>query len=384
MSAAALAGLRPHQVAAVNAFEAARAGGARRLVVELPTGAGKTRTAAALVRRLGVRTLWLAHTRELVQQARVALRAALPVTTDVGGLGSADVVVTTIQTAGRRALADLGTFGLVIVDEVHHAVGATYRKLLGALGLFQAGGPVFLGLTATPGRPGLADLFEKIVYQLPVADALAAGILCPIERPLRLRLAALDVGRVLVAAGDLQARALGAALVASGAARATAEVVARHAPGRRTMVFTATIAQATATAARLNELGIPAAAVSAVTPTAERADILTRYAAGSLRAVVNCALLTEGYDCPATDCVVVARPTKSEILYRQMIGRGLRPCPGKSGLLIVDLVGAVDRHDIWSVGRLIQGRAPVEIQADASGSLGLLSRAASWLWGILT
>lgn len=152
------------------------------------------------------------------------------------------------------------------------------------------------------------------------------------------------------------------------------------------MVFTATIEQAEATATRLGELGVPAAAVSARTNSVERADILARYAAGSIRALVNCALLTEGYDCPATDCVVVARPTRSEILYRQMIGRGLRPSPGKAGLLIVDLVGAVDRHDLWSVGRLVGGLPALDVQASPTGEVegpGLLSRAASWLWNLL-
>jgi ATP-dependent helicase IRC3 len=196
----------------------------------------------------------------------------------------------------------------------------------------------------------LSDVFSEIVYELGMLPLIEAGYLADL-RAIQIRLRA-DYGALHTRAGDfIEAETERAFLDANGPAT-VAVALRRHAPARKALVFTPSVVTAHATAAACDRAGIPAAAIDGGTPLGERRGALDRFRRGELRAVVNCAVLVEGYDEPAADCVVVARPTKSRALYQQMVGRGTRIYPGKADCLVLDLVGAADRHDLVTAASL--------------------------------
>ena len=335
---------------------------------------GKTRTGLAVVENQRKRTLWIAHRDELLRQPAAQLAEVWPdaqfgiVKGAENECDARDVVFASIQTLARGTRLDrCGKFDLVVIDECHHATAASYRRVLERLGCLPAQDAVsqigslarlatpVLGLSATPDSKGLAKVFDEIFYQLPVRDAVQQGFLCKIATPVRVEVPKLDLREIATQNGDFAPGQLGRALLASQAANVSALALARHARTRRTLVFTATVAQASATANALLDQGFRAGVISADTPHEERKATLEAFASGKLAVLCNAAILTEGFDCPRIDCVVVARPTKSAILYRQMIGRGLRLHAEKRDLLVVDLYGAYDRHDLMSAGKLLDG-----------------------------
>jgi len=354
--------LRPYQREAADAVIAAYRRGVRRMLIQMATGLGKTvlfAHLAHLVVRHGRRVLVIAHRDELLTQARDKLLTVDP-SADVGIVRAerdetdAAIVVASIQTIARPArLARLGRFELIIIDEAHHAAAASYRTVLEALGAFEPDGPLVLGVTATPGRGdgvGLDSVFEEIVYSMPILDGIRGGYLCDI-RATTVTLET-DFSDVHTRGGDLADGELGDALIAADAPEHVAQAYREHAAGRRALVFAPTISVARSMAAALDGAGVPAAWVSGETPRDERVAILAALKAGSLRAVANCAVLTEGFDCPPVDCIVTARPTKSAGFYTQMIGRGTRTYPGKDDCLILDVVGQAGRHDLVTTASL--------------------------------
>jgi len=340
------------------------------MLVQLATGLGKTVLFAHLAHRVverGGRVLVIAHRDELLSQARDKLLVADP-NADVGIVraeqdeAEAAIVVASIQTLARpNRLARVGQFSLVVVDEAHHAAAASYRQVLDALGAFEADGPVVLGVTATPGRSdgvGLDSVFQEIVYRMGILDGIREGYLCDL-RAVRVALET-DFGDVRARGGDLVDGELGDALMAADAPEHVRDAYQEYAGGRRAIVFTPTVDVARSMAEVLADAGVPSAWVSGSTPRGERAAILDALRAGQLRAVANCAVLTEGFDCPPVDCIITARPTKSTALYTQMIGRGTRPYPGKRDCLILDVVGQAGRHDLVTAASLF-GLSPREL-----------------------
>jgi ATP-dependent helicase IRC3 len=362
--------LRPYQFEAADAVRGGFRRGLRRMLVQLATGLGKTVLFAHLAHRVvqrGGRVLVIAHRDELLTQAREKLLVADP-DADVGIVRAeqnetgAAIVVASIQTLARpNRLARVGRFGMIVVDEAHHAAAASYRDTLDALGAFEPGGPVVLGVTATPGRGdgvGLDSVFQEIVYRMGILDGIRGGYLCDL-RAVGVALET-DFADVHARGGDLADGELGDALMAADAPEHVRDAYLDHADGRRAIVFTPTVDVARSMAEVLADAGVPSAWVSGSTPRAERAEILEALRAGSLRVVANCAVLTEGFDCPPVDCIITARPTKSTALYTQMIGRGTRPYPGKRDCLILDVVGQAGRHDLVTVAGLF-GLSPREL-----------------------
>ena len=180
---------------------------------------------------------------------------------------------------------------------------------------------------------------------------IRAGYLSDL-RGLSVEVDALDLDAVKVSRGDYQAGDAGAAMSAAGAPATIAAAVLEHAAERRTLVFTPTVQTAVETRDQMRHRGIRAEAVSGDMDLGERRSILRRFSTGEVQAVVNCMVLTEGYDEPRVDCVVVARPTKSRALYTQMIGRGTRRHPDKVDCLVLDVVGATAEHDLVTVPSL--------------------------------
>lgn len=350
--------LRPYQLDAVAAVQAARQEGLRRVLVELPTGAGKTLVFSRLIANEPGRCLVVVHRHELVTQAVEKLALVAP-GLEVGVVEAKRdevdrrVVVASVQTLARAHRRNpLRNFDLIVVDEAHHAAARSYRTVLGHFRSFTEGGPFVLGVTATPERAdgvGLGAVFERIAFRQLLPELIAKGYLVDL-RGVRVE-AAVDFDAIPLRGGDFDDQALGAALTAAGCPELVARAWEDHAEGRTGLVFTPTVALAEASAGALRGRGIAAEAVSGSTPAQERAAILRRLRSGETRVVANCAVLTEGFDEPSVGAVMIARPTRSHGFYTQMLGRVTRPWPGKVDGLIVDLVAA-SRHNLVNLSSL--------------------------------
>ncbi len=352
--------LRPYQEDALRAIEAAAEAGITRQLVALPTGAGKTVVFAHLARQRGGRTLILAHRDELIRQAvdkvhLVDSTAQIGVVKAEHDEHDRPVVIASIQTLTHpRRLARLTTpYDTIIVDEAHHAAAASYRAILDHCGTFRPSGPLTVGFTATPDRGdgvGLDGVFEQIVFERTILELMEDGYLCDL-RAVRVRVEA-NLGGLHNRGGDFVAAESAAALLDADAPTHIVSAYLEHAVNRKALVFTPTVAVAEAVAAAFRGTGIAAEALDGTTPVGERRAILGRFREGKTRIVANCAVLTEGFDEPTVDCIVIARPTRSRGLYQQMIGRGTRRAPGKGDCLILDVVGATNRHDLVTTASL--------------------------------
>jgi hypothetical protein len=215
----------------------------------------------------------------------------------------------------------------------------------------------------------LDNVFEAVVYHKDIFSGIEDGFLCDL-RGLQVHLAA-DLDRVRTRGGDFIEGELSRELERADIPAAMVQAYARHAPARKALAYLPSVHLAARTAALFREAGIAAAAVSGKTPLEERRQTLRDLRCGSLRIVANCAVLVEGYDDPAADCILLGRPTKSRLLYTQITGRGARQHPGKHDCLIVDFVGATTRHDLVTLGdlfglplRLLEGRTVTEAKAE--------------------
>lgn len=351
--------LRPYQGDCLEAIDAHK--GIRPLVV-LPTGGGKTVVFSHQIARRPGRSLVLVHRDELAEQTIEKLQIIDP-DRQVGVVKAernevdAQTVVASVQTVSREArLADLlnyGSFRTVVVDEAHHAPARSWRYVLHGVGsMREVGepGPLTTGYTATPERDGrkleIWDGPQPVFYRTIREMVLDDYLVWP--RGERVNTSA-DLSKISKSDGDLAAGQLGSELLTSGAIGEIAQAIKAKASDRKGLAFLPTIATAKALAAVLTELGIPAESVDRGTEKNERRAILKRLRTGVTRFVTNCNVLTEGYDDPSIDCIVIARPTVFRGLYLQMVGRGLRPYPGKDDCLVLDVVGATERHDLVSV-----------------------------------
>lgn len=352
--------LRDYQREAIDAVFTAWSGGMRAPAIVLPTGAGKTVVFSALVREFrdqwmrpafgsANRVMILAHRDELVDQAIAKLRAVMP-GVNVGKVKAqdngihADVVVASVQTLayGHRrvnlahAQEVFGPIGLVITDECHHAAAASYRKIYDAFP-----DALRLGVTATMSRQdgkGLAEVWDDVVYTRSILNLISKGHLVDV-RTQQVKLESLDLGGVKASRGDWQAGDLGDALMEAHADTAIARAWKEHAGSRQGIVFTPTVATAHAACQALLDAGVDAGTVTGESHPQDRRHLYELYRQGRIQVLVNCMVLTEGFDMPQAEVAMIARPTQSEALYAQMVGRVLRPYPGKKEALVLDLVG---------------------------------------------
>jgi len=359
-----LLALRDYQRDGVEAVFAALGRGMRRPAVVWPTGAGKTVGFAHIGQRYlaqhpGKRVLALAHTTELVDQMISKFRSVAP-GIRVGRVQAstnetlAKIVCASVQTLRsenrRRMIRDVG---LIIVDECHHAVASTYLQILehyGALGPMRPDSAVAVGFTATMMRGddlALGEVWQDIVHQVSISEMIAAGFLVR-PRGLHIEVDDLDLSAVRVSRGDYHEGQLGAAIEESLAPQAIAKAVAEHAPDRKLILFAPTVSSAGVIADALSASGRPTGLIHGGMAPAARKAVLDAYRARETPVLANCQIATEGFDDPETDGIVVARPTRSPVLYRQMVGRGLRPWPGKADCLVLDVVGATKAHSLVS------------------------------------
>jgi len=323
--------------------------GNRTILVQAWMGSGKTVLAADIIRRAvekSTYTAFLAHRRELVNQASDKLEAYdVPHGIIMAGAQplARHVQVCSIQTLYRRAVKD-GSItppaaGLVFIDEAHHATAKSYRELME-----KWPDAVFIGLTATPaniqGR-GLGNVFEALVQGPTMREMLDAGWLVP---PRYFAPSQPDLDEVTIRNGDYASGELESAMDQPTLVGDVVTHWERYAPDRPTVVFASGVRHAVHLAEEFRASGVAAEVVHGKTDKEERDRILEDLEAGHLQVVVNCQVLTEGWDFPRASCCVLARPTKSLILYLQMVGRVLRPADGKEDALVLDHAGAVFEH----------------------------------------
>lgn len=371
--------LRPYQQEAREAVH--REWETRRsTLLVIPTGGGKTIIFSAIIEdcvRKGQRVLVLAHRSELLDQAADKLHKTTGLQCAVekaeqSCIGSwFRVVVGSVQTLQREKRLNQFSpdhFDVIIIDEAHHALADGYRAILDYFT-----GAKILGVTATPDRGDMKDLgavFESLAYEYTLARAVQEGYLAPIKAvtiPLKL-----DISGVGVQQGDYKPGELGSAL--DPYLEQIAEVIARECANRKTVIFLPLIATAQKMRDILCRHGMRAAEVNGQSP--DRAEILADFDADKYNVLCNAMLLTEGWDCPSVDCIVVLRPTKQRGLYCQMVGRGTRLHPGKDHLLLLDFLWHTERHQLCRPAHLVAktedvARKMVETMEGAAGSAAI-------------
>ena len=349
--------LRPYQNEAKAAVLGQWEQGVQRTLLVLPTGCGKTIVFAKIsedcVKR-GERVLILAHRGELLEQAADKIHKACNLNCAVEKAEETSlssfwrITVGSVQTLMResrlaRFLPDY--FDTIIIDEAHHAVSDSYQRILQ-----HFSGAKVLGVTATPDRgdmKNLGQVFDSLAYEYTLPRAIREGYLCPIKAltiPLNL-----DLTGVSVQAGDFRAADLDTAL--EPYLYQIADEMLRNCADRRTVVFLPLVKTSQKFRDILNERGFRAAEVNGNSD--DRAEILRDFEAGKYNVLCNSMLLTEGWDCPSVDCVIVLRPTKVRGLYCQMVGRGTRLSPGKKDLLLLDFLWHTQRHELCRPAHLI-------------------------------
>jgi superfamily II DNA or RNA helicase len=375
--------LRPYQREALEAIRASYKRGVRKQLICLPTGTGKTVVFAQLPRffKMKHRMLVLAHREELLDQARDKMMRANPdlrIEIEQGARhasADADVVIASVPTLGREGSDRILTlpkdeFFLFVVDEAHHAVAESYRRVLDHFGVFEKDTKrLLLGFTATPSRgdgQGLDAVFDEIVFARDLPEMMVAGYLSPVAG---WRVSTtVDLSKVKTRMGDYAVNQLAEAVNIDLRNEVVVKAYRELLSGRKTICFCVDVAHAENLATAFNDANIKAAAVSGAMPRDERALTLERFRNGDLEVLTNCMVLTEGFDESSVAGILLARPTKSQLLYTQMIGRGTRLHPGKENVVVVDIVDATREHELVTLPTLfglpsgfdLQGRTTME------------------------
>lgn len=349
--------LRPYQEQAKEAVLKEWENGIHKTLLVLPTGCGKTIVFSKIIENrvlAGERVLVLAHRGELLEQAadKLATATGLRCATEKADetcIGTwYRVVVGSVQTLMRekrlnRFPSDF--FKSIVIDEAHHCISDSYQRVLEHFNEAKV-----LGVTATPDRGDMKNLgtvFESLAYEYTLPKAIKEGYLSPIKAvtiPLKL-----DLTGVSTQAGDFKASDIDTAL--DPYLYQIADEMTKYCLNRKTVVFLPLIATSQKFKNILNEKGFNAAEVNG--NSTDRAEILKDFDEGKYNVLCNSMLLTEGWDCPSVDCVVVLRPTKVRSLYSQMVGRGTRLCEGKKELLLLDFLWHTERHELCRPASLI-------------------------------
>lgn len=349
--------LRPYQEEARKKVEDAWISGTRKTLLVLPTGTGKTIVFAKITEdmvRKGKHVLILAHRGELLEQAAEKIKKSTGLTCSVEKaeetcLGKWYMVtvgsVQSMQREKRLEKFKRDFFDVIIIDEAHHAISDGYQKVLKYFD-----GSLVLGVTATPDRGDMRNLgeyFESLAYEYTLPKAIKEGYLSPIKAltvPLKL-----DISRVGIQSGDFAAGEIGTAL--DPYLEQIAKEMQSYCMNRKTVVFLPLIKTSQKFTEILNSSGFRAAEVNG--NSSERETILQDFANDKYNVLCNSMLLTEGWDCPSVDCVIILRPTKVRALYSQMVGRGTRLYPGKNELLLIDFLWLTEKHELCHPASLI-------------------------------
>lgn len=336
--------LRDYQAAAVEQIERAI-----KALYVLPTGGGKTVIATGIIERAvarGERVLMLTHRREILRQTSLKIsidhgliQAGLNIDLDN------PVQVASIQTLWARCMRSnkvpLPAADLIIIDEAHHIAARTWTKILDAYPNAR-----LVGLTATPCRAdgrGLGNYFDELIIgpQIPELIEQKHLVKTVYYAPAEPNLKGVETRQ-----GDYVINQLADRMNRDDLVGDIISNWHKYGQRRRTIVFCVDVAHSVHVRNEFVQSEVRAEHVDGSTPKTERDAILARLQSGETEVVANCMVLTEGFDCPPVGCIVLARPTKQLGLFRQMAGRGLRPAPGKSNLILIDHSGAVYRHGL--------------------------------------
>jgi len=343
--------LRPYQQEAVDKIFRAFGDCDKNLAV-LPTGGGKTIIFSKIAEQIKGRVLILAHREELIDQAIEKLHKATGLFADKEKAEhraslSARIVVASIQTLSRKKRRERWPhdhFDCVICDEAHHSISKSWLAVLNYFATLT------LGVTATPDRgdkKNLGQYYENVAFEISLLDLIGDGYLSPIRvvaAPLEI-----DLNDVKQTSGDFDAAGVASAL--DPFLPSIVRELKRLAPHRKILTFLPLRATSRKFVEICNQSGISAKHVDGESP--DRKEILREFEDNDFQLLSNAMLLTEGYDCPDIDCVVILRPTRSRPLYSQMVGRGTRIDPFKDDLLLIDFLWAHERHNLVRPASLV-------------------------------
>lgn len=391
---------RPYQNTACDSVLNEFRAGIKSTLVVMPTGTGKTVVFSSLVGRARKgRVLVLAHREELINQAAKKIQA---VTGEYPDIEQADrradesvfnkskVIVASIPTlvagmggATRMSRFEPGEFSFVVIDECHHVESKSWQQVVK---WFQKNPELRMcGFSATPKRhdnKALGNTFESVAYEYSIQQAIADGWLVPIRQTM-VEVSGLDYSSIRTTAGDLNGKDLAQVMEQEHNLHSIAMPTLEISNGRKTLVFAASVHAAERLTEVMNRHKDCARWISGKTPKDERKSILDGFAEGDFPILVNVGVLTEGFDEPGIQCIVLARPTKSPALWQQMVGRGTRTLPGtvdsptlcdspearseaiaqssKPYVEIIDFAGNAGRHKLLSAFDLLGGKYPNEV-----------------------
>ena len=331
----------------------------RSVMVQMPTGTGKTMVLAELVKQLmmkdeGVRILIVAHRRELIEQIKATIKRMK--------MDSRNITVESIQTISRRIATIEFAPSLVVIDEAHHALAKTYKMMWETWPDAK-----FLGLTATPCRlngKGFTDLFDVLVQSWDIPTFIKEKWLSTYDF---VSIKADSRTQQLISSlkkrgadGDYQVKEMDAVLNKRPSIERLYNCVMEFARNRKGFVYAINIDHARSIAEYYQSQGVNAVAIDSHTPVKERERIISSFRSGGLQVLVNVDIFSEGFDCPDVEFIQLARPTLSLAKYLQMVGRGLRPSKGKKNCMIIDNVGLYRvfglPSQIWDWQSAFEGR----------------------------
>ena len=342
------------------------------VMVQMPTGTGKTHVLAAIVELFLKKNVWVvAHRRELISQIKDTLARFFP------DLDPEKIQVTSIQWLSRHYREIKEKPSLIVIDEAHHALAETYAEVMNAYPKAKK-----LGLTATPYRmngKGFTDLFDMLLCSWNMERFVAEGRLSLYDyysiKPDSAAQLQIDSLQKRGADGDYQQKELNEVMDVKPSLERLCLTIKEYVPGKKGIVYAISIQHAEHIAEFYRENGIKAVAISSKTPLAERQELIERFKSSSLSSSLNSTsddievlvsvdLFSEGFDCPDVEFIQLARPTLSLAKYMQMVGRGLRVAEGKEYCVILDNVGLYKRFGLPSVDRdwqsMFEGRTSLE------------------------
>ncbi len=340
--------LRDYQIECLETVIDENKSGVNRQLITLPTGSGKTIIMSAIAKEFNKKTLILAHRQELIQQTIDKLRLFWQ-EVDVGMcMGNRQefhnqIIVGSVQSCYRlQKLNKLKEqdFNILMIDEAHHSVSGSYQSIINELG-FNANNAnkLLIGVTATPDRIGLGDIFDKIVFSRSISTMIKAGYLSPVIG--RKILTNLSLSSVKISNGDFQIDDLSELVNTPERNNFIVEKFKEYSKNRKTIAFCCDVQHCKDLSDAFKAQGISSCSVWGNMPTEERKRALNDLKTGKIQVVTSCGILVEGYDEPSINCVIMARPTRSPSLYTQCVGRGLRLFPAKENCLVLDFS---DKH----------------------------------------
>lgn len=351
--------LKEHQQSALQSLQAMRDHGESIALLYHATGTGKTVTAVSDSKKVGKRTLFLAHTKELISQAQRTFDDLWDSSRTGLFIGEqkdkdAYVVCGSIQSVAQNLdQFREDDFGYIIIDECHHGTASTYKKILGYFN------PEFiLGLTATPERSDgedLLEIFKNVAHKLDLKTAVEIGELTPV-RCIRVK-TNVDLSTVRINGIKYYSQDLESKLFVPERNKLITDTYMNWVKNKKTVVFCASVRHANEIAGLFKENGIKCEAVSGSLKSSDRTRILQQYENGDIDVLCACDLLNEGWDSPKTEVLFMARPTLSKTLYIQQLGRGMRKSKGKGYLMVFDFIDNANMFNMpYSMHRMFDIR----------------------------